>query len=176
MQRKELTPPLEGKVQWPGVFEGYARKWVSRHFWRVRASLGSEEDALQECALIYVRCYNYYKWKVDNAAWFMSLYKLALVNDWNTLSVADSRFRATVPPPSVDTIEPPSGMLAARLHSASDELKHVLSVISEAPAELLGMMLGSTSERINNRTLCRWSGIRHGEANILGELRDLLTT
>lgn len=171
--RKIIETTLQ--VEWPGVFENYSRKWVNWQHWRVAATLGSKEDALQECALIFVRCFNHYCWTVDNPAWFMSLFKLALVNDWNTLAAKDGKFRSTEPPEMSERVEPATGLLAARFADASDELQVVLAMIADAPADLLGILFSSNSPTLTNRKLCRFAGIKYRSVDLCGELRALLS-
>lgn len=175
-EKRRVPPTLH--VQWPGVFEIYARKWVVRQGWRVAHTVGDRDDALQECALVFAKCHKRYRYVVDNPAWFMSLYKVALLNHWNTLAVRDGRARAMAVPDVIETTDPAQGPLLAALHGASDELQQVLCMIANAPAELMGILFGNPCDTITNRRLRRWSGIGKVEqgACLVSELRNLLSS
>lgn len=168
-------PPVGLVVQWQGPFENYARKWISKHHWRVAATLGDREDALQECAMIFVRCLNHYRHRVDNPAWFMALYKIALVNDWNTLAARDGKARALAMPDPDTVITHNDGPLLATLRGASAELRTVLGLIAAAPHEVLEVIFAKGDDAHVNARLKRWGRISALDVNLVGELRELLT-
>ena len=169
-------------MEWGGVFEQWARRWVSKNHWRVAHTIGDREDCLQECALIFTRCLNRYKTKVDNPAWFMALFKVAVANTWILLSKRDTRARPVSQDwgvldargdPSDSNVAFNDGPLLAALHEASDEVRTVLETIANAPAEALGMMFGKTAAKTNIR-LRRMCNLP-GRPDIVGELRSLLS-
>lgn len=179
--------PRTIRFDWGGAFEGYARGYVRRNFWRVRELCGSEEDALQECALIFVRCKNLYEGKVNNPAWFMALYKKALAMEWITMSAKDSRLRAIPLPEPAAGIDHNLGMLSAAISGGSAELQKFFSVLAGAPAEFLGLMFNKAelvlsedqavaqeaSSRLNRR-IKRLLGISNASTDILSEMRAIL--
>lgn len=73
------------RVQWRGSFEGYARNFVKKQLWRIEP-LMEYADAVQECALLFVKLKSKYADKVDNPKWLMALFKTAIRNRWNSLS------------------------------------------------------------------------------------------
>src|SRR5882757_8206440 len=81
--------PAFYRPKWRGAFEGYARNFVARNFWRVRHVMLSEEDALQECACIFARCVKTYRVTVTEPRHFMALYKTAIARDFHTHALAD---------------------------------------------------------------------------------------
>lgn len=175
------------RFEWRGAFEGWSRNWVHRNFWRVRELFGSEDDALQECALIFVRCCRAYEGKVDNPAWLMALFKRAVANDWHTFAQKDGRFRSLPLPEPEDEIDHNPGVLSAALASGSDELKQFLTVLAEAPAEFLSLLLGDADQiatmssdaaavcakRFNQR-IRRLLGILNPAVDVVSELRAIL--
>lgn len=174
------------RFEWGGAFEGWARNWVYKNFWRVRELFGDHDDALQECALIFVRCCRTYEGKVDNPAWMMSLYKRAVINDWHTFAERDGRIRSVPAPDPTDDIDHNAGILATAIGEASTELRQVLGVLAIAPAEFLSILFAKTellqaddpdivasAARSINRRIRRLCGIS-GHADILSELRQLL--
>lgn len=162
------------QVQWTGIFENYARKYVRKNLWRIKAALGSEEDAMQQAALVFARCVRSYEMRVDNPAWFMSLYKVALMNDFNSFAIVDGRIRNLVAPPDAELIEHETGSIYASLCQASVELQTVLSMIAKAPSEMLAILLHPADSEVMSRRLARWAGIKTRH-NLVDELRDLLT-
>ena len=172
-------------VQWPGVFENYARAWVSKHFWKVSEQFGSREDALAECALIFTRCLRRYEHTVNNPAWFMALYKRALANDWTTYAMKSTRQRDLIvyardPDDEAvrDNVEPAEdsqGFLLTLLGEASEELRQVLSILATAPAEALDILFCSTDYNMLNRVWKRWAGINDSKVDVVAELRKLLS-
>jgi hypothetical protein len=113
----------------------------------------SSEDALQQCGVVFARCLRLYNrrsaqsgWgRVDNAAWFMALFKRALANEFNTLSRnigrshrAELEAAAEMRQRPGTRVERNPGPLLAGL---SDELRQVLRVLAVAPSEFLQMLL-----------------------------------
>jgi hypothetical protein len=162
-------------------------------------------DALQACAECFARCAYMYRGKIDNAAWFMSVFKIAVVNEFNTLSIADmtqralmqeevneyltnreTERRAKLKQPRREnnyskdcytkTVDFNDGPLQIALKQASNELHVVLNVISNAPAEMLGMLLTNdgVADEVWSRRICRLCGIKK-QRNVIGELRELLS-
>lgn len=173
---------------WKGAFENWARKWVSTNFWRVRHYFPSEEDALQQCAMLHAYCIEKYAHKVDNAAWMMALFKLAVQTEWHTYARKDQRLRDTtclIDPEAYDYLleqqtDYSSGPLAAAFAKGSEELKQVILILLAAPSEMVDMIFpaalrrtAADHERINRRLrrLCRIKT----EVDVLSELRALLS-
>jgi hypothetical protein len=187
MKKPVLIPHPAYKPEWPGVFEAYSRAWVGKHYWRVKHTLGTETDALQECALVWAKCAGAYTGKVDNPAWFMGLYKSALARHWHTLSTKDSqspeRHAADHPLTTPEEREAmfghspdgPCGMLAAAIAGASQEVRDVLDLLATAPVEVLGIVFAGETDVDHTRRLRRWLGWPPGHGNVLAELRDILT-
>jgi len=122
------------------------------------------EDALQECAVVFVECVQRYiaaeNAKVDNPAWFMSLYQTCVTNRFHRLSIQSSRMPATVE--YVNQSEGASyneGPALVALSEMSQEARHVLRKIAEAPAEFLQIALAPVSSlEAWSRRLCRLTG------------------
>ena len=181
--RKMLMPA------WKGAFEGYSRRWVHANFWRVRGYFGhDEEEAMQECALIFARCLSKYRGSpVNNHAWFMALYKTALANAWVSYARKEARMRPYSLASRLDDVplsqlpaEEGSGRLSATLAGASAELRHVLGVIATAPREMLEMMFPergrmneAAHEALVERQLVGICRVKRGSP-VLQELRQLL--
>ena len=176
------------RFEWSGVFENYARKYVKKHLWRVAHILGSEEDAMQEAAVVFYRCRNRYEGKVDNPAWFMSLFKIALVNEWASISAKDSQMRSIPIADPSEEIVYNDGELVAALSGASEELQILMRTIANAPAEFLGLLLAPPDDLHSsdpalvqdaasayNRRIKRLLGISKSAVDIVSEARALLT-
>jgi hypothetical protein len=147
MQRKKirLAP------RWAGVFEQWTHQWVIRNYWRVKHVHGSHEDSMQEAAVVFARCLKAYSGTVTNPAWFMALYKRAVINEWHRHSVRDSKARTLATDflddeDSVFQIEAQDmssthwGDLVAHLKGCGADLLDALASIALAPTELVGML------------------------------------
>jgi hypothetical protein len=167
--------------QWDGAFLLYSRKWVNNNLWRVRHTM-NDEDALQQCALVFATCSKRYAGKICNPAHFMALFKTALYNEWCDLATYDGRYAPT----SVTMPVQPNGAMhdyheaspAAQVlvdiwHSASADLKLVLNSLAQSPNDFLDLMLEDDPAYLNTR-MKRLHGIR-GDADLVGELRTLLS-
>lgn len=172
----QLTPY---KPVWDAVFEGWSRRFVGRNHWRVAAILDPDE-ATQECALVFARCARHYTGKVDNPAWFMSLYKVAVSNHFNNLALSNERaMRAAA---AAETLPRPSsefgdGPLLTALGEASVELRQVLVLaLVTAPQELARLMLGGPrgDPAAWSRALCRWARLPVVRNDLIRELKKLL--
>ena len=164
--------------------EGWSRNFVKANLWRVRRSVGDHEDCMQECRLIFYKCVDRYQGKVDNPAWFMSLYMRAVHNAFADHATRNEHLAMfvpaddTIPPP----IEQPTGPLLVVLSKASGELKEVLRIAAAAPSELLLLMFGrlggrrrsQAEEAAISRSLCRLARTPNLRSDLLTELREIL--
>ena len=189
---KPTRPALDKRklYTWEGPFENWARAWVAKNFWKVQHHCMTREDALQECALIFARCIETYKDRVDNPAWMMSLFQMAVRNDWITFAQKDTQHRGLNWLPTqgdvsdlrelgklpIQRIEitQSEGPLLAALSGASEELRTVLGIIFSSPAEVLDVLLSPRSPHKLNLALCRLCGIKT-KVDVVSELRALLT-
>lgn len=170
IQREQLyyVPPFAG------LYENWSKKWINRQYWRVAAILGSKEDALQQCAEVYIRCRNKYGCQPIDPSHFMALYKTSIFNEWARLSTKDSLDREHIELSDIEPteVEYSSGPLAANYAKASWELKYVLSIIAEAPAETLRVMFAMASMKDLNRRVISMCGLKTRK-NILKELKQI---
>lgn len=135
LARKPLLPDFEGSV-----FEGYAVNYVDRNLWRVEYGLGSREDAVSEAKLVYYLCRQRYGAKVQNRKHFMALYKRMIstwFTDWSNWDTREKSLQTSYPQPESSSQE---GPLMILLNEASSELKNVVQLIINAPAEILSVL------------------------------------
>ena len=183
------------RFDWGGAFEGWARGFVKRNLWRVAHRLGGPEDALQECAIVFIRCKKLYEGKVLEPKHFMALFKIAVQREFHTLSERDSSAReAEAAQADFDLhqrndLDFSGGMLAALLSEAPKEVAALMLAILSAPGELLEIVFkpdlalsdnGKAIEVDNftkiNRRAKRLFGISGtGARDLFAELRELLT-
>jgi hypothetical protein len=151
---------------WSGVFELYSKNWVRKHFWRVKHCIPTQEDALQECGVVFARCVRSYvkARRVNNHAWFMSLYQRALANQWNSFSVKDSQRRELLlnfvsqydlfeegsneehrTAEALDAASTNWGPMLGQLRSSAGELFGVLSTLANAPNDTLAALFSGCS-------------------------------
>lgn len=173
------------RPKWQGAFEGWSRNWVRQNFWRVDRIFQSPEDALQQCAMVFARCLVHYEGTVDNEAWFMALYKRALANHWyanGARNIANKEIFGD--PHELEALKPAASLYqdeeealpgldgAVEIwESASGELRQVLSMIANGPAELVEI-LTEDCPRLNQRW--RRFGRIKAQKDLVGEMRELL--
>jgi DNA-directed RNA polymerase specialized sigma24 family protein len=182
---------IDWRPLWGGSFEAWAKKYVGKNLWRVNKQF-AHEDAMQECVLIFLRCAKLYEGKIDNPAWFMSIFKISVINDFNTFAKRDSRMRqaeamAAHAYEPRHHIEFSQGPLMAIISKGSEELKQVLKVIVESPSEFVGLLLQDAKiemrdnaeplpqEAAISRSLCRLARTKNVRSDLLSELRILLS-
>ena len=86
-------PRVRGFIpRWTGPIEGYTINLVRRYYPQLAAE-HEFEDLLQEAYIKYLICVRTYKGRVDNGAWFMSLYKRALTNHLPSLLHRHARYK-----------------------------------------------------------------------------------
>lgn len=160
--------------QWHGAFEKYSRKWISLNYWKVREHLGSEEDALQQCAMVFAKVCGRYGETVDNPAWMMSLYKTSLSRHWLKLAQKDSDYREHIASGEEvpDFAIPCETSIVDMWQDASEELRIVLREIANAPSGFLDLLLDLRPGGDLNQRLRRVCGIRK-QVDIVAELMAL---
>jgi hypothetical protein len=151
--------PVRTKVdifypQWRGTYQQWARNFVRKNYWRIENTFPDEEDALQECAVIFSHCANMYGYKVNNPKWFMSLYMRSVHNKFCRHSIKDTEYRTII---ANNTYDPSYADHSADFDKSSSH-NHTLSdaplqtAISEASDEiktLIAHLLTSPPELVN---------------------------
>jgi hypothetical protein len=172
-ERKPLIRKEPLIVPWAGVFVGYARQWVARNHWRVAAELGDTNDSLQECGLIFARCLRKYEYRVDNAAWFMALYKRALYGSWNTYARKATRYREICAAEPFDVVGWQNGPVCAAIAQCSIEAQHVMSMLAEAPQDMVTAIFAPCNPKVVDARLRKWF-VLPNEVDFMTELHGLL--
>lgn len=133
---------------WDGPIAGYATNQVANLHWRVARTMDWDE-AKQEACLVFCRCRDRYRGKVTEPAHFMALFKTALERRFIDLARIDVRRRSEVPLPVTrdeDDNESPfeqvgeldnDGLLAVMVKQAPREVRMVLSLLLDAPSEIV---------------------------------------
>jgi hypothetical protein len=165
------------RFDWGSPFEGWARGFVKRNLWRVDKLLGDEEDGLQECALVFVRCRNKYEGRIDNPAWMMALFKSAVAHHWHDLArTNDPAKEMQTPDPDFGT-DRNHGHFMVALSEAKSEIQDLMNALLSAPSELLSIIFRDDDPVLLNRRVKRLFGISGtGMRDLMAELRDLLST
>jgi len=156
--------------EWGDPYEGWARGFIRRNFWRVRDLFGSEEDALQECAIIFCRCARKYQYTVNRPQWMMAIFKTAVNRSWHGFSVRDTNLdpRMDIDLPAENSFE------CEVLNNCGEEMRDLVSGILNSPLELLMLITRGDDYQMINRRLKRLFGIEDRERDLLGELRAIL--
>jgi hypothetical protein len=186
MIRPVLKKP-DYKPEWKGVFESYSKAWTAKQFWRVQHVLGSHEDSLQECAMVWSKCAATYTGKVDNPAWFMALFKVALARHWHSLACQDTanpnryinQYRHDETQVQDEymsgQVEHHHGFVACIWHNMTDELKQVFFLLQNAPSEVLDIVFNDVTDAQLNKKLCRLLRFSTN-TDVVAELRQLFTS
>lgn len=171
-ERKQL---LE---EWPGPWMLWARKFCRKNLWRIEKNVGTSEDALAECALIYCQCRKRYGGVVANGRHFMRLYQLSVITAFHDHS--NKATKRVILQDEVDMWKPRTivseGMVVVKLRGASPELQQVVSVLTSAPPDVLRGILGD-ARLTPDKMLARvgtYCGFQH-TAGLAKELYAVLT-
>jgi len=169
--RMAISQPIE--FEWGGVFEKYARGFVSRNQWRTKHRLGDTDDAMQEAAIIFWRCVRLYRGRVTEPRHMMALFKLSLANDWNTFARQDARLRDFEIDDSEDSLD--VRVTRAALRHGNEAVQSAVKAILEAPQVLLSMVYSDDNDENINRRMKRFlKSISPSELDLAKELRQLL--
>lgn len=169
---------IDHGVEWKDPYRGWAMKWINSNYWKVARYFGSREDAVQECALLYMRVVRHYSGKPLARAHLMALYKTTVFRAWMHYAKSDTKledielFEGT--DYAVDRLLAlPDQTLYAALCAASWQLQFVLEVIAQAPAELLQLMLAPGPKAKMNKRWKEAAKLRTHK-DLVGELRRVL--
>jgi DNA-binding transcriptional regulator YbjK len=178
------------QFKWEGAFENWARAWIwgrpgqTGQFWRVEHVFGSEEDALQQCAMVFAKCLAYYGKTVTEPKHMMALFKRAVINHWTHNAKENTKQLAAEAPEPIDqrrngaelltTFSPDDRALIDIWESASPALRKALTLLSSASPRFFALLVDERiSSDILNRRWQRFAGT-HADHNIVDELRELL--
>lgn len=125
-------PKIKFTPCWKGPIEGFTVNIIRRFYPQVAGSY-EFEDLLQEAYIKFLVCCRVYKNKIDNPAWFMSLYKQALTNQLITIVQRHRRYSfveyqdpGTLPETPADSCE-----IIQVLKSLPKELLEVLTIMTD---------------------------------------------
>jgi hypothetical protein len=178
---------------WRGVFENWSKEWVRKHYWRVSPWVPSQEDALQECGVLFARCIQRYGDEVVSPKHFMALYKTAVFNRWHSLATGNMEYREVfvddiseynVYEESDDVVGPVQndGMLIVAMKELPEHVKEVLNAMMELSDEMLYWVMAPRKRRPHepqgvsaNRTMRRLYGLSRHQIDLIGIFRELFT-
>src|SRR3990172_2640325 len=92
--------PFSYDAVWEGGLEAYTSRYVRANLWRMTRTC-DYDDAMQEARIVFLRCARQYKPQLDNAAWFMGVYKRSLAGRFADIATKDTRYRVVGELPSV---------------------------------------------------------------------------
>jgi hypothetical protein len=175
------TPSFEGPI------EGFVHNFLKRNFWRVAASM-EYEDVLQEARLLFLELKQRYP-QVDTPQWFMTLFKRSFSNHFHDLSKTDTDVRSGTSISnssaedsseiSLETLmgDPENaGYMTTLIGQAPEEVRSVLNLIANAPAELLELAIDSwkasgKKKELGNQMLCRMLGRDPSKTDLVEQVR-----
>lgn len=135
--------------EWKGPVEGYVVNYLSRHHWKIARSC-PREDAMQEAYCVFLRVKRKYP-NLDAPQHFMALFKTAWANHFTDLANVDTEQRVEGPMPldleghEIEQVgeSDNDGMLALMIRQAPRDVMLVLTLMLNAPQELLDAALGN---------------------------------
>lgn len=149
------VPVYDFVPEWSPAFEGYAVNHITRHYWKI-ARTHTRDDAKQEIHFAFYDCVRRYGGKVENAAHFMSLFKLRLNSHWCDLAAAATVARAELGAFHDEESNEDLDVYAQRVgetHNAGElmhdiknaprEVRTILSLFLNAPVELVEMAMSA---------------------------------
>lgn len=168
------------QFRWGGNFEAWARNYVRANRWKIRHYVGDEEDGVQQCVCVFLRCNDTYQHSVDSEKWFMAIFKTAVHRYFMTLATRDTRLRLAKQ--ALRNRREPEGISFDKVliahESMSAELRTVLSMIADAPSEVLNLLLDARLLRSHDTAGLsrRWRRLTNmpGSSDLVKELLELL--
>lgn len=131
------------KYEWANSpFEGWARRYIQNNFWRVRYSMGTEDDALQECAMLFVKLSRKYAVTVNDPRWMMALFKTTVTRHFATLSSwdSDNRPSGAAVGEIAEGVDYSLGPLSVALAQGTDDLRTLVRALANAPSDFLTLI------------------------------------
>lgn len=177
--RRELPPNYT--PEWNGsTFQSWARRYIGQNLWRVREKVGDADDALQECAIVFIRCRRRYRFTVDNPRWFMRIFQRAVINRFVVYAKRASQERAfreqleQQPPDLIDSLAHNHlGPLMHAMRYAKGEVQVIIALLLNSPAETLDSLFRSSDPATINRKVQEHLNLDR-PVDVIGELRKLL--
>lgn len=155
-----------------GVIEAYTKRFVHSNLWRIQDNL-EFEDMMQESYIVFLNLSRRYctdetpsEKRIDNAAWFMGIYKSALSNRVTDLAYKSSKIRGTsslseVHPESeselVETLQGElenEGCLYLALKSLPVEVASVFKMLGEMTPDVRATLALSWKARNKKSPFC----------------------
>ena len=177
-----------------GPIEGYVRNFVGRNFWRV-CRHREYEDLVQDSHVIFLKLKEEYKDTVDNPQWFMSLFMRSFSNHVTNISILDTRNSVEITESCIfSSTDEDSGIsedafynltgetenagyLKVLLMQAPSEVRTVLSVLLNCPAETLELVQNALTrgkDVAGNIALCKMVGQDPKYVDLVEKVRQYL--
>lgn len=168
-------PPFKGPI------EGYVVNHVKRNFWRVEKNM-EYEDVMQDANVIYLKLALKYH-DIDTPQHFMALFKTSWNNHFTDLSNAETASRAVMYENQLYTSDNEeevsdamnqitgdlnnNGFINTMIRQAPEEVRQVVALFANAPAEILELASNAWREKrknsdYGNAMLCELLGIKPG--------------
>ena len=170
------------------VVEPYVHNFLKKHYWKVETLL-SYEDALSEAKLQFVRTFSRLEKRncvVENEKHLMALFKTSWSNHFITLSNKATHERFITPSHSAESHEilmnqlsddsDNYGELEIVLQQAPSEIKQVLTMLMNSPAEVVEVIRDCffSNPSKSNMLLCRLLGKNPDAVNLVQKTLDYL--
>lgn len=180
--------------QFSGPIEGYVTNFLRTNYWRVQHFM-EWDDILQEAKFTFVVLQHRLEKNgsvIENERHFMELFKTAWTRHFTTLSLRDTKFRRCISATDFeyedeefsegDFIESAvgdldnDGQLMCMIEEAPSEVKQVISLMLNAPSEILDAAKAAWRDQgkrgETNRFFCRMLGHDHNKTDLIKMVKD----
>lgn len=173
------------KPQWEGVIEGYSKNYIQKNLWKYVHLDFEREDLLHEAVIVFCDCRDKYKDTVDTPQHFMALFMTALHNRFWEIAQESCSTKENVVDEDVLDVRGinihigEEGSLRILIKQAPQEIKEVLVLAFNAPAELLdaiGFNEKGSRNFFNNVKLCNMLGKDPKRIDLVQQMRDYFGT
>lgn len=177
MQRRILIP------EWTGsVFEKWSYTFCVKNGWRIAYIVGDMDDCMSECMMCYMECRLRYGATVNSEKQFMFLFMRMTQHWFNTLSKKDSKQRAERDKVIADLPKSACAEDDLRVSNvlldASSELRSVLNMFINAPAEMIDTIRADVPHATSKqffKSIMKFCGVSEDKhESLTKELRELL--
>lgn len=166
-------PAASYSPTWTGGFEGYAANFIRKNHWKIERT-HDRDDCWQEVHFVFYDCVRRYGKSCENAAHFMALFKRSLATHFIDLAAVSTRVCSEVTTSADEDGEIldytatvvgevcNAGEAMTLLRQAPSEVRTVLSLFLNAPAELLQLALDSARGTSHRAIVNRCLGLPEG--------------
>lgn len=167
--------------KWAGEIEGYSKNQIRKRIVWLEVIGFEFEDVLQELFIKFREVV--LKYKVENPKHFMALYKVTVLNYFNTMSIKYREDKKYLTGEAFEHVTQNiqgsgNGSIRMVIEKAPEEVKQVLKLMLNTPLEMLEALGLSGTKKMgvrNNKLICKVLGYNHRKINLTEKVHTYLT-